>query len=144
MVSASPFAHRALDQMLPLRDAFVALFFVTVGFLINPRDLLSSPQFLLAILLLVMVGKFIVWTAVVKLFRYPLTTAILVVGGVGLTQIGEFSFILVQVARANGLVNEAWYSARLGASLLSILANAALVRAAPQALPATFRGLSLK
>ena len=142
MVSASPFAHRALDQMLPLRDAFVALFFVTVGFLINPRDLLSSPEFLLAILLLVMVGKFIVWTAVVNLFRYPLTTAILV--GIGLTQIGEFSFILVQVARANGLVNEAWYSARLGASLLSILANAALVRAAPQALPATFGGLSLK
>ena len=83
-----------------------------------------------------MVGKFIIWTAVVKLFRYPLTTAILV--GVGLTQIGEFSFILVQVARANGLVNEAWYSAALAASLLSILANAALVRAAPQAQPAIF------
>ena len=74
---------------------------------------------------LVMRGKFIVWTAVVKLFRYPLTTAILV--GVGLTQIGEFSFILMQVARANGLVNEAWYSARPAASLHSILANAALV-----------------
>ena len=78
MLSASPFAHRALDQMLPLCDALVALFFVTVGVLINPRYLLSSPQFLLAILLLVMVGKFIVWTAAVKLFRYPLTTAILV------------------------------------------------------------------
>jgi CPA2 family monovalent cation:H+ antiporter-2 len=86
--------------MLPLRDAFVTLFFVTVGVLINPRNLLSSAQFLLAILLLVIVGKFIVWTAVVKLFRYPLRTAILV--GVGLTQIGEFSFILVQVARSNG------------------------------------------
>ena len=142
MVSTSPFAHRALDQMLPLRDAFVALFFVTVGVLINPGKLLSSPQLLLAILLLVIVGKFIVWTAVVKLFRYPLTTAILV--GVGLTQIGEFSFILVQVARSNGLVSEAYYSATLAASLLSILANAALVRAAPQALPAISTRLSLK
>ena len=37
IVSASDYAHRALDQMLPLRDAFVALFFVTVGMLINPR-----------------------------------------------------------------------------------------------------------
>ena len=142
MVSTSPFAHRALDQMLPLRDAFVALFFVTVGVLINPGKLLSSPQLLLAMLLLVIVGKFIVWTAVVKLFRYPLTTAILV--GVGLTQIGEFSFILVQVARSNGLVSEACYSATLAASLLSILANAALVRAAPQALPAISTRLSLK
>ena len=142
MVSTSPFAHRALDQMLPLRDAFVALFFVTVGVLINPGKLLSSPQLLLAILLLVIVGKFIVWTAVVKLFRYPLTTAILV--GVGLSQIGEFSFILLQVARSNGLVSEACYSATLAASLLSILANAALVRAAPQALPAISTRLSLK
>ena len=142
MVSTSPFAHRALDQMLPLRDAFVALFFVTVGVLINPGKLLSSPQLLLAMLLLVIVGKFIVWTAVVKLFRYPLTTAILV--GVGLTQIGEFSFILVQVARSNGLVSEACYSATLAASLLSILANAALVRAAPHALPAISTRLSLK
>ena len=48
--------------MLPLRDAFVALFFVTLGVLINPRNLLSSAHFLLAILLLVIVGKFIVWT----------------------------------------------------------------------------------
>ena len=142
MVSTSPFAHRALDQMLPLRDAFVALFLVTVGVLINPGKLLSSPQLLLAILLLVIVGKFIVWTAVVKLFRYPLTTAILV--GVGLSQIGEFSFILLQVARSNGLVSEACYSATLAASLLSILANAALVRAAPQALPAISTRLSLK
>jgi CPA2 family monovalent cation:H+ antiporter-2 len=142
MVSASPFAHRALDQMLPLRDAFVALFFVTVGVLINPRNVLSSPQFLLAILLMVIVGKFVVWTAVVKLFRYPMTTAILV--GVGLTQIGEFSFILVQVARSNGLVGDACYSATLAASLLSILANAALVRTVPRALPAFSRRLSLK
>jgi K+:H+ antiporter len=142
MVSASPFAHRALDQMLPLRDAFVALFFVTVGVLINPRNVIANPQFLLAVLLLVIVGKFIIWTAVVKLFRYPLQTAILV--GVGLTQIGEFSFILVQVVRSNGLVDEACYSATLAASLLSILANAALVRAVPKALPAISARLSLK
>jgi CPA2 family monovalent cation:H+ antiporter-2 len=142
MVSASPFAHRALDQMLPLRDAFVAIFFVTVGVLINPRAVLAYPQVLLAILLLVIVGKFVVWTGIVKLFRYPLTTAILV--GVGLTQIGEFSFILVQVAHANHLVGDSFYSATLAASLLSILANAALVRAVPKALPAISTRLSLK
>jgi Kef-type K+ transport system membrane component KefB len=62
--------------------------------LINPPNWLVSPQFLLAILLLV------------KLSRYPVRIAILV--GVGLTQIGEFSFILVQVARSKGLVSEVW------------------------------------
>lgn len=134
IVSASEYAHRALDQMLPLRDAFVALFFVTVGVLINPSKVAQRPGLLVAILLLVMVGKFVVWTGVVRLFRYPLRTAALV--GTGLTQIGEFSFILVQVAYANALVTEAFYHATLAVSLVSILLNAWLVRAMPKWLTA--------
>jgi CPA2 family monovalent cation:H+ antiporter-2 len=130
IISASDYAHRALEQMLPLRDAFVALFFVTVGILINPRAVLRNPMLLVAILALVVVGKFIVWTGVTKLFRYPWRTAVLV--GTGLTQIGEFSFILVQVAHANGLLGDEFYYATLAASLVSILVNATLVRAVPR------------
>jgi monovalent cation:H+ antiporter-2, CPA2 family len=134
MVSGSDYAHRALDQMMPLRDAFVALFFVTVGVLMNPQAVLGRPGMLLVILLLVVVGKFVVWAGVVKLFGYRLRTAVLV--GAGLTQIGEFSFILVQVAHANALVNDDFYYATLAASLLSILLNATLVRTAPRWVPA--------
>ena len=130
IVSASPFAHRALDQLLPLRDAFVAIFFVTVGVLINPRAVLGHLQILFAILLLVVVGKFLVWTAVVKLFRVSVETAALV--GTGLTQIGEFSFILVQVAHNYQLVGDEFYHATLAVSLLSILVNAWLVKGAPR------------
>jgi len=67
---------------------------------------------------------------VVKLFGYPLRTAALV--GTGLTQIGEFSFILVQVAHSNNLVGDEFYHATLAISLLSILINAMLVRSAPK------------
>ncbi len=130
VVSASDYAHRALDQLLPLRDAFVALFFVTMGILMNPRAVLANFQVLLAILALVIVGKFIVWTGIVKLFGYPLKTAALV--GTGLTQIGEFSFILVQVAHTNALVGDEFYYAVLAASLISILLNVALVRSVPK------------
>jgi CPA2 family monovalent cation:H+ antiporter-2 len=130
IISSSDYAHRALEQMLTLRDAFVALFFVTVGILINPRAVLSRPGLLLAILALVVVGKFVVWTAVVKLFGYRMKTAVLV--GTGLTQIGEFSFVLVQVAHANGLVGDEFYYATLATSLLSILLNASLVRTVPK------------
>ena len=140
IISASDYAHRALDQLLPLRDAFVALFFVTVGILINPREVLRNPLLLLAILALVIVGKFLVWTGVVKLFGYPFKTAVLV--GTGLTQIGEFSFILVQVARSNGLVGDEFYHATLAVSLLSILINATLVRSAPRWLGAPRRALA--
>ncbi len=72
-------------------------------------------------------------TGVTKLFRYPWRTAVLV--GTGLTQIGEFSFILVQVAHANGLLGDEFYHASLAASLLSILVNATLVRAVPRCMP---------
>jgi monovalent cation:H+ antiporter-2, CPA2 family len=130
MVSTSDYAHRALDQLMPLRDAFVALFFVTVGILINPYALISNIQVLLAILALVIVEKFATWTGVVKLFGYPLKTAAL--AGIGLTQIGEFSFILVQAAHANALVGDEFYYAVLAASLISILLNATLVRLAPK------------
>ncbi len=130
IISASDYAHRALDQLLPLRDGFVALFFVTMGVLINPRAVLSNVKVLAAILALVIVGKFVIWTGVVKLFGYPLKPAVLV--GTGLTQIGEFSFILVQVAHANALVGDEFYYAVLAASLISILLNATLVRSVPK------------
>ena len=104
----------------------MALFFVTIGVLIDPprgRDHLP----LLGVLVgLVVIGKWAIWTVVSLIFREPLSTALLV--GVGLTQIGEFSFILVQVARTAGHVGADVYSATLAASLVTILINAALVR----------------
>src|SRR5262249_36757198 len=71
----------------------------------------------------------VLWTGVVWLFRQSFWTALLV--GVGLTQIGEFSFILVQVARSAGHVGADVYNATLATALVTILINAALVRLAP-------------
>jgi CPA2 family monovalent cation:H+ antiporter-2 len=84
-------------------------------------------------LLLIIVGKFLVWTAIVWLFRYPIRTAIAVAAG--LTQIGELSFVVVQVARSSGMVAENVFSAVIAASLISILLNVFVVRG-------TFRWLS--
>ncbi len=125
-ISGSDHVHQTLAQMLPLRDAFVALFFVTIGALINPKTLLANLPLLLVLLVLIVVGKLLVWTAVVRLFGYSLRTALAV--ALGLTQIGEFSFILVQVSLHSGLVGDEIYSATLAASLLSILLNVLLVR----------------
>ena len=127
-ISGSEQAQETLTRVLPLRDAFVALFFVTVGALIDPRALIANPRLLAEILGLVVVGKFVIWTAVVWLFRYPLRSAVLV--AVGLTQIGEFSYVLIRVARDHHLVTNDVYNAVLAASLLSILINAALMRLA--------------
>src|SRR5271156_5617778 len=76
-ISSLPDLHDAETQLVPLRDAFVALFFVSLGTLIDPKIIFKSLPLLGFMLLLIVVGKFLVWTAVVWLFRYPLRTAIL-------------------------------------------------------------------
>jgi CPA2 family monovalent cation:H+ antiporter-2 len=125
-ISESDYAHETLARMLSLRDTFVAMFFVTIGALIDPATVVANLPLLGTIIALVVIGKLVIWTAVVWLFGFPATTAILV--AVGLTQIGEFSFILVQVARGAGHVGDDVYNATLAASLLTILFNAGLMQ----------------
>ena len=118
--------HDAHTQLVPLRDTFVALFFVTLGTLIDPHVLAKSLPLLGLMLLLIVVGKFLVWTAVVWIFRYSFWTAIAVAAG--LTQIGELSFVVVQVGRSSGMVAENVFSTLIAASLISILLNVFIVR----------------
>jgi CPA2 family monovalent cation:H+ antiporter-2 len=120
------FTHKLEEQTRSLRDAFVALFFATVGMLINPQSWITSWRAILVLVAMVLIGKFVIWAGVVRLFRYSTDTSVRV--GIGLTQIGEFSFILAQVSLNAGLISEQIYHATLAASLLTILANATLFR----------------
>jgi len=122
LLGNSGFVHKLEQQTLPLRDAFVALFFVTIGMLIDPKTWLSSWQLVAILAALIIVGKFLVWSGIVRAFGYSWDTAKRV--GIGLTQIGEFSFILAQVSLSSGLISREIYNATLVASLITILANA--------------------
>jgi CPA2 family monovalent cation:H+ antiporter-2 len=126
-ISGAEDLHQAHNSLIPLRDAFVALFFVSLGTLVVPSVVLHNLGLLGVMLVLIIFGKFIVWFTVMKLFRYSIWTAIAVAAG--LTQIGELSFILVEVARKSGLVGEEIFSATLAASLISIFLNVLIVRA---------------
>jgi monovalent cation:H+ antiporter-2, CPA2 family len=133
LLGSSSYAHKLAGQTQPLRDAFVALFFVTIGMLIDPRTWLSNWRFVVVMVMLILVGKFAIWFAVVRLFGYPAQTALRV--AVGLTQIGEFSFILAQVSLKSGLIGSNVYNATLAASVITILANATLFRFIKPAAP---------
>jgi K+:H+ antiporter len=122
LLGSSSFVHKLEKQTLPLRDAFVALFFVTVGMLIDPRTWLSSWYLVVLLVVLVIFGKFVVWSSISRIFGYSWETSKRV--GIGLTQIGEFSFILAQVSLNAGLISRDVYNATLIASLITILANA--------------------
>jgi CPA2 family monovalent cation:H+ antiporter-2 len=126
LLGSSGYAHKLAAQTMPIRDAFVALFFVTIGMVIDPSTWLANWRLLVVMVALVLVGKFVVWFGVVKLFGYPAQTALRV--GIGLTQIGEFSFILAQVSLHSGLIGTDVYNATLAASLVTIMANASLFK----------------
>jgi CPA2 family monovalent cation:H+ antiporter-2 len=125
-ISRSKDLHEAHDRLLPLRDAFVALFFVSLGTLIEPEIIRHSLPLLGVMLALILLGKFVIWTLVVMLFRYSFRDAIAVAAG--LTQIGELSFVVVQTATKAGMVREDIFNATLAASLISIFVNVFIAR----------------
>jgi len=141
LVGNSDFVHKLEKQTLPLRDAFVALFFVTIGLLIDPTTWLSSWHLVVILVAMIIAGKFAIWSGIARLFGYSWETSKRV--GIGLTQIGEFSFILAQVSLSSGLITHEIYNATLVASLVTILANATFFKfLKPQAAssgPATAR-----
>jgi monovalent cation:H+ antiporter-2, CPA2 family len=126
-ISGAEDLHHAQASLIPLRDAFVALFFVSLGTLVVPSVIIHNLPLLGVMLALIIFGKFAIWLGVMKLFRYSLWTSIAVAAG--LTQIGELSFILVEVAKKSGLVGQEMFSATLAASLISIFLNVFIVRA---------------
>jgi len=121
VVGQSPVSQQAAAEALPLRDAFAVLFFVSVGMLFEPAFLLREPLLLLAALLVVLVGKPLAALAVVALLGYSTRTALVV--ALGLAQVGEFSFILGDLARHNGLLSDTGFSLLVACALVSISLN---------------------
>ncbi|MBU3684035.1 MAG: sodium:proton exchanger [Phycisphaerales bacterium] len=126
VVGQSPTSHQAAADALPMRDAFAVLFFVSVGMLIDPAFVAREPGLVLAGLAVVMLVKPLVAIAVVAVLGYPVRTALVV--AIGLAQIGEFSFILGQVADENGLLHEGGMEMLVTVAMLSITVNPLLFR----------------
>ncbi|WP_374536062.1 YbaL family putative K(+) efflux transporter [Chitinimonas taiwanensis] len=123
----SPLSHRAAEESLPLRDAFSVLFFVSVGMLFDPRVLLEQPLQVLAVVAIIIIGKSLAAFLLVIAFRYPLNTALTV--SASLAQIGEFSFILLGLGIALGLMPAEGQSMVLAGALISIALNPLLFHA---------------
>ncbi len=126
VISESDYATETLARLLPLRDLFVAVFFVSVGMLVDVRALADAPGLLLLMVAVVLVAKGAVWTTVALGFGLPPSVALAV--GLGQTQIGEFSFVIAQLGLQMGLLSARTYSAILAASLITLLVNALVFR----------------
>jgi CPA2 family monovalent cation:H+ antiporter-2 len=121
VVGQSPVSQQAAADALPLRDAFAVLFFVSVGMLFEPAFLVREPLLLLAALGVVVVGKPLAALVVVAVLGYSTRTALVV--ALGLAQVGEFSFILGDLARHHGLLSDTGFSLLVACALVSISLN---------------------
>ncbi len=128
VVGQSRFGPQAAADMVPFRDVFSALFFVSVGMLFNPGIVTSQPLLLAGALVIVFVVKPAVALAIVKLLRDTRRTALTV--AVGLAQIGEFSFILGVLGQQLGILPAAGMDILVAAAIVSIAVNPLLFRAA--------------
>ncbi len=127
VVAQSVVSQQAAIDALPMRDAFAVLFFVAVGMLFDPRFLLQNPWLVAAGVSIVLVVKPVVAIAIVWLLGYPVRTALTI--AIGLAQIGEFSFIVGELALRLGVLPEAGLHVIIAVALVSITINPLLFRA---------------
>jgi len=126
VVGQSPVSHQAASDALPLRDAFAVLFFVSVGMLFDPYFVMEQPFMVAVGVIIVMIVKPLAAIAIVAVLGHSLRTALTV--AIGLAQIGEFSFILSQVARDHELMPSEGHHVLVAAAMLSITLNPLLFR----------------
>ena len=119
LIGRSVFARQALADVVPFRDAFGALFFVSLGTLADLSYVTNNPGLVIGVVLFVIVAKFIICGAVPLIFGYNARTAIFT--GSGLTQIGEFSFVLAGVGVAAGILRDTTYSLTLGVAITTMV-----------------------
>ncbi|MGH8129234.1 MAG: YbaL family putative K(+) efflux transporter [Steroidobacteraceae bacterium] len=121
VLGESQLSYRAAEETLPLREAFAVLFFVAVGMLFDPSILLREPVALLGSLFIVLIGKSVAAFVIVLLFRHTVGVAMTIAAS--LSQIGEFSFILIGLGMSMGILPEQGRDLVLATAMISIILN---------------------
>lgn len=128
MLSESEFSHQALSDVVPLRDIFGLLFFVSVGMLFDPSYLLAHPVEIIATLVAIVTGKAVLIGMLTRAFGYGNLAPWIV--GLGLSQIGEFSFVLARTGLSLGMVSKPSYDLVLSCTVLTMAFSPVVARLA--------------
>ena len=129
VLSESEYSHQIVADILPFRDIFNGIFFVSIGMLLSLEVLTTTWPVVLGLVALIVVGKTLLAFAAIKaLGRTP---RVALMAALGIAQIGEFSFVLLKVGAEAGLLEGAAYQTFLAASILTMLATPFLIALAP-------------
>ena len=129
VVAGTEFGHRAMGEILPLRDVFTAVFFVSMGMLFDVTVAIDAPFGVLGLTVAFVFGKAVLAMGVTMALRFPSRVARL--SGVAVAQFGEFGFVLAQIATSNGLVDDETLQPLLAAGILSMFLTPVLMRLSP-------------
>ena len=130
LISESEYSHQAMAEILPFRDSFISLFFVSIGMLMDIRVLLNHPVLILTLVAVVLTGKLFSGAVAVLAAGAPLRSAVL--SGVALAQVGEFAFILAQEGQRVGLLAPNAYNLFLSLSVISMIITPFLIQWSPK------------
>ena len=117
-ISESEYSHQALGDIMPFREAFMSLFFISVGMLLDPAVLLKYPVLVISLVASIILIKTIITTGAGLSLGLPMRIAL--VAGLSLAQIGEFSFVLSQAGLQHGLLSPEAYQVFLAASIATM------------------------
>jgi len=130
MVSETDFRFHTLSEIAPLRYAMMSIFFVSMGMLLKLNFFVDHIGIIMALTCAVILGKGIIASLVVLLFRYPLGVAVL--AGMSLSQIGEFSFIVILLGKNLDIISPFLYNITIAVTALTIFATPMIISVSPK------------
>jgi len=129
ILAESDFGHRAMADVLPLRDVFASLFFISLGLLVDWRVLLANPLTAGLLIAAFLGGKMVIATVSALAMRFPARVAFL--AGVGLAQFGEFGFVIAKVGQDLHIIDAEPMRLLISAGIVTMMLTPVLVRIAP-------------
>jgi CPA2 family monovalent cation:H+ antiporter-2 len=129
IISESEYAYQAISDILPFKDSFNGLFFISVGMLMNLGFLGKNPTTVLSAVAIILLLKAFTGFLSVHLLGHPVRVSLQT--GLHLAQIGEFSFVLAIAGKSAGLITENLYQLFLSASVLTMILTPFILRASP-------------
>ena len=129
ILSESEYSHQAMVEMIPFRNIFASLFFISVGMMLDIGYVWQNLGIVLLFLFVIIAGKFLLTSFSLFIVKYPLPVAFMT--GIAISQIGEFSLILMQEGRGLGYLEGGRLQAFLAPAVLSMILTPFLVRSMP-------------
>ena len=129
ILSDSDFSHQVTSEILPLKDIFNSIFFVSIGLLLNINFVFGSLGLIALVVISVILFKSLLIFIIIRVLKYPVRTAVLT--GLALAQVGEFSFVLAQEGLTYHLLESNLYNIFLASSIFTMLLTPLILQLAP-------------